>query len=111
MDELNALSDTASDFFRFIQPFGNKPKLCNFVNIWMVEGRVQNLDSVTCGIFQLYFYDNSINLNENSKMQDKARLNKITLETLLNEPFVLDNKDKKEELMRQYVTNNNITMA
>ena len=68
MDELNALSDTASDFFRFIQPFGNKPKLCNFVNIWMVEGRVQNLDSVTCGIFQLYFYDNSINLNETGKI-------------------------------------------
>ena len=49
----------------------------------MVEDRIQNLDSVTCDIFQLYFYDNLFNPNENSKIQDKARLNKRTIETLL----------------------------
>ena len=100
VDELDALSDTASNFFHFIQAFGNKLKLRNFVNIWMVEDRVQNLDSLTCGIFQLYFYDNLFNPNENSKTQDKARLIE-TIETLLNELFVLDNQDKNEELMRQ----------
>ena len=42
----------------------------------MVEDRVQNLDSVTYGIFQLYFYNNLFNSNENSKIKDKARLNK-----------------------------------
>ena len=31
--ELDALSDTASNFFRFIQAFGNKFKLRDFVNI------------------------------------------------------------------------------
>ena len=41
--ELDALSDTASNFFHFIQAFGNKIKLHNFVNIWMVEDRMQNL--------------------------------------------------------------------
>ena len=40
----------------------------------MVEDRVQDLDS--CGIFQLYFYDNLFNHEENSKIQDKTRLNK-----------------------------------
>ena len=49
--ELDALSDTTT-FFHFIQAFGNKLKLRNFVNIWMVEDRVQDLDSVTCGTFQ-----------------------------------------------------------
>ena len=98
--ELDALSDTASNFFHFIQAFGNKFKLSNFANIWMVEDRVQNLDSVTCVIFQLYFCDNFFNPNENSKIQDKARLNKKTIETLLNELFVLDNQDKNEELVR-----------
>ena len=53
--ELNALSDTANDFFRFILVFGNKLKLRNFVDIWMVEDRVQDLNFVTCGIFQLHF--------------------------------------------------------
>ena len=40
VEELDALSDTASNFFHFIQVFGNKLKLCNFLNIWMVEDRV-----------------------------------------------------------------------
>ena len=110
VDDLDALSDTASKFFHFIQAFGNKPKLRNFVNIWMVEDRVQNLDSLTCGIFQLYFY-NLFSSDENSKIQDKARLNKSTIETLLNEVFVLDNQDKNEELMRQYAADNNISMT
>ena len=102
--KLDALSDTANDFFRFILVFSNMLKLCNFVNIWMVEDRVQDLNSVTCGIFQLYFYDNLFNPNENSKIQDKARLNKKTIETLLNELFVLDDQDKNEET-KQYARN------
>ena len=41
--ELDALSDTANDFFCFILAFDNKLKLRNFVNIWMAEDRVQDL--------------------------------------------------------------------
>ena len=111
VDELYALSDTATNFFHFVQAFGNKLKLRTFVNIWMVEDRIQNLNSVTCGIFQLYFYNNFFNPNKNSKIQDKARLNKKTIETLLNELFVLDNQDKNKELMRQYAANSNISMT
>ena len=48
--ELDALSDTATNFFHFVQAFSNKLKLRDFVNIWMVEDRVQDLNSVTCGI-------------------------------------------------------------
>ena len=53
----------------------------------MVEDRVQDLNSVTFGVFQIYFYDNLFNPNKNSKIQDKKRLNKRTIETLLNELF------------------------
>ena len=76
----------------------------------MVEDRIQNLDSVTCDIFQLYFYDNLFNSNENSKIQDKARLNKRTIETLLNELFVLDNQETNEATIRQYANENNISL-
>ena len=76
----------------------------------MVEDRIQNLDSVTCGIFQLYFYDNLFNPNENSKIQDKDRLNKRTIETLLNELFVLDNQETNEATIRQYANENNISL-
>ena len=71
----------------------------------MVEDRVQVLNSVTRGIFQVYFYDNLFNPNENSKIQDKAKLNKRTIEILLNELFVLDDQDKNEETIRQYARN------
>ena len=76
----------------------------------MVEDRIQNLDSVTCDIFQLYFYNNLFNPNENSKIQDKARLNKRTIETLLNELFVLDNQETNEATIRQYANENNISL-
>ena len=77
----------------------------------MVDDRVQYLNSVTCGIFQLYFYDNLFNPNENSKIQGKARLNKKTIETLLNELFVLDDQNKNEETIRQYAQNMGIVIT
>ena len=70
----------------------------------MVEGRLQDLDSSTCGIFQLYFYDNFFNPNKNSKIQDNTRLTKKTVETLLNELFTLDNQDSNEQKLKQYAT-------
>ena len=69
-----------------------------------MEGRLQDLDSSTCGIFQLYFYDNFFNPNENSKIQDNTRLTKKTVETLLNELFTLDNQDSNEQKLKQYAT-------
>ena len=77
----------------------------------MVEDRVQNLNLATCGIFQLYFYDNLYNPNENSKIQGKTKLNKKTIETLLNELFVLDNQDKNEETIKQYAQNMGISVT
>ena len=68
----------------------------------MVEDRVQDLNSVTCGIFQIYFYDNLFNHDENSKIQNRKRLNKKTIETLLNELLILDNQETNEVTIRQY---------
>ena len=108
--ELDALSNTANKFFHFIQAFGNKLQLRRFVNIWVVEDRVQDLNSVTCGIFQLNLYDNLLNPNENSRIQDKARLNKRTIETLLNELFAVGDQETNETTIRQYTSDNNITL-
>ena len=64
--ELDTLSNTATNFFHFIQALGNKLKLRDFVNIWVVEDRVQDL----------YFYYNFLNPNKKRKIKDKKRLNK-----------------------------------
>ena len=108
--ELDALSDTASNFFHFIQAFDNKLKLRDFVNIWMVEDRVQDFRSVTCGVCQIYFYDNLFNPDKNSKIQNKKRLNKKAIETLLNQLFVLDNQETNEATIRQYSNKENISV-
>ena len=99
--EVDSLSDTARNFFYFIQAFGLKLKLRSFVDIWMVEDRVQYLDSTTCGIFQIYFYDNLFNPDKNSKIQSETKFKKSTVETLLNELFSLNDKDH-EIKMEEY---------
>ena len=107
-EELDVLSDTNSNLFHSVQAFGNKLKLRNFVSIWKVEDKIQNFDSVTCGIFQLHFYDNLFNPDKNIKIQDKTKLNKRTIETLLNELFVLKDQETNEATIRQYAAENNI---
>ena len=49
--EILSLSDIARNFSYFVQAFGNKLKLRSFLNVGMVEDRIQDLDSSTCGIF------------------------------------------------------------
>ena len=89
------------EIFYFIQAFGIKLKLKSFVNIWVVEDRIQDLDSSTCGIFQLHFYENLFNPDKNSKIQNENELKKSTLEMLLNELFSLDDKEN-EIKMEEY---------
>ena len=77
--ELDNLSNTARDFFHFIQSFGNKFQLRDFVNILVAEDRIQDLNSVTCSIFQIYCYDNLFNPDQSSKIQNKTKLKKKTV--------------------------------
>ena len=92
-DEILSLSDKARDFFYFVQAFRNKLKLRSFLNIWMVEDRLQDLDSSTCSIFQIFFYKNLFNLLETSKIHGETKLNKKTVEILPNEIFTLDDRE------------------
>ena len=73
----------------------------------MVEEKIQDLNSMTCGIFQTYFYDNLFNPDENSKIEDKNQLNKRTIKTLSNERFVLADQKTNEATIRQYAKNTN----
>ena len=78
----------------------------------MVEDRVQDLDCVTCGIFQIYFHisDNLFNADQNSKIQNKKPLNKKTVEILFSELFVLDDQKRNEEINEQHANKHNITI-
>ena len=71
----------------------------------MVEDRIQNLD------FVAYFYYNLFNPAENSKMQDKTKLNQRTIEILLNGLFVINDQETNEVTIRQYAADNNISIV
>ena len=74
--EIDNLSDTAKDFFYFVQSFGNNLKVRDFVSLWMAEDPIHRLDTVTYGIFQIYFYNNLFNAAVNSKIQNNKKLAK-----------------------------------
>ena len=109
-EEIDSLSDTARNLFRFPQAFGIKLKLRSFVNIWMVEDCIQDLDSDTCRIFQLYFYDNLFSPKENSSIQDNSKVTKKTVKTLLNELFSLDDQPSNEQKMEEYASEIGVTI-
>ena len=67
----------------------------------MVEDRLQDLDSSTCSIFQVFFYENLFNPLETSKIHGETKLNKKTIEILLNEIFTLDDREN-EIKMEEY---------
>ena len=77
----------------------------------MVEDRIQNLDSVTCGIFQISFYGHSFNADKNSKIQNKTKLNKKTIEILLNELFILNDQQQNEKIINGYAHAHDITVT
>ena len=76
----------------------------------MVEDQIQDLSYMTCGIFQIYFYDNLFNPDENSKIEDKNQLNKRTIKTLSNERFVLADQKTNEATIKQYANEKNIVV-
>ena len=65
----------------------------------MLEDRIQDLNTSTCGIFPLYFYKNLFNPDQNSKIQNETKLKKSTVETLLNELFSLDDKENEIKMV------------
>ena len=67
----------------------------------MVEDSVQDLDSATCGIFQIYSYENLFNPDKNSSIQGETKLKKSTVEKVLNELFSLEDAEN-EKKMEEY---------
>ena len=94
--------------FYFIQSFGNKLKLRSFIDIWMVEDRLRDLKSLTCGIFQIYFYQKLFDPDENSEINGETKLTQKTVETL-NEIFNLDEK-QNEMKMNEFADDFNISI-
>ena len=99
------LTETAQNLFHLMEQFA-KLKNSQCMNIIILENRVQDLLSADCGLFQLYFYKNLFNPEEQSKNLHHQKLTKNTLETLLNEIFFPD-VDEINILLRSLMKNIN----
>ena len=98
------LTDPDQNFFYLLIEF-SKLKNTNDMNILIVEHGVQELTSSTCGLFQLYFYNNIFDMEEKSKITNHETLNKKTIEAILNEIFITDvdeNEQVIEKLKEEY---------
>ena len=71
------------------------------MNLLILEIDIQDLISPNCGEFQLYFYKNLFDPDEQSKIQSHQTLNKSTLETIISEIFSTD-VDENEHLIKNF---------
>ena len=76
-----------------------------------MQDQTQDLDSVNCGIFQIYSDNNLFNPNVKSKIKSKEKLSKATVELLLKELFILNDQNKNEDIVRQYEKEQNIMIT
>ena len=83
------LTVTAQNFFHLLEQFA-KLKKTNCMNIIILENAIQAIETSTCGQFQLYFYKNLFDPDNESKILSHKKLTKQTLQTLMNEIFSTD---------------------
>ena len=94
-NKIKKLSESAQDFFHLIHNLGKNKQLTNFVKVWVFESPIQMPKTVTCGPFQIYFYENLFFPDKNSKVHSYKKLTNSATETLINEPFTLDQEKKR----------------
>ena len=104
-----SLSETARDFFHLLEAFGKTKNIKKFVNVWLLEDPVQQMETTTCGAFQLYFFENLFFPAELTKLHSYQKLTNIAIETILDELFTLDKQKKQTNNKRLHkkTTNNN----
>ena len=83
-----------------INEFGKKHNLKEDVRVHFVEDQLQKTETNTCGIFQLYFFVNLFNPDENSVIIEDKTHTKKTIEKLLmkfSQPTKKKMKKKKKK--------------
>ena len=101
------LTNTAKDFFHLLFEFRKLKKRNNETKIIVLDDQFQELTADMCGIFQLYFYNNLLDSDRNSKIFNDEFLTKKTVTTLLNDIFST-NKETNQKEMKLLAKDNNL---
>ena len=102
------LRGTTQDLLHLIYEYGRLHNVKDVVTVHALDDQLQELDSDTCGIFQLYFYYNLFVPYENSSIIEDKTLNKRTIEKILNETFSL-NRETNEKTMENFAKEKDIS--
>ena len=78
------------------------------MTVVLVDDKVQEIYLDTCSLFQLYFYENLFDPDENSKILNEEHLTKKTVETLLNKIFSAS-KNENERKVAEFAEKYNIS--
>ena len=95
------LGSTAADLFHLINDIAELNRIKDEVILHLVDNKLQNETSDTCGIFQLYFYKNLFDPLKQSKIINYNKLTKTTILTLLKEIFSTSDKEN-EQVQEQF---------
>ena len=71
------------------------------MNIIILENTIQAIKTSTCGQFQLYFYENLFDPDNESKILSHKKLTKQALQTLMNKIFLTD-VNENEYLIKKF---------
>ena len=106
---VNRLSETTQDILHLINEFGKLHNLKEEVRVHFVDDQLQKTETNTCGVFQLYFFVNLFNTDENSAIIEDKILTKKT-EKLLNEIFPTK-KEENERKIEDFMDEKQIKMG
>ena len=84
---VNRLSETTQDILHLINEFGKLHNLKEEVRVHFVDDQLQKTKTDTSGVFQLYFFVNLFNCDENSAIIEDRILTKKNNRKTFNEIF------------------------
>ena len=102
------LRETTQDLLHLMYEYGRLHNVNDVVTVHALDDQLQELQSDTCGIFQIYFYYNLFVPFENSSIIEDKTLNKRTIEKILNEIFSL-NRETNEKIMENFAKEKDIS--
>ena len=108
---VNRLSEKTQDILHLINEFGKLHNLKEEVRVHFVDDQLQKTETNTCGVFQLYFFVNLFNPDENSAIiEDKILTKKKTIEKLKMK-FSQPTRKKRKKKIEDFIDKKQIKMG
>ena len=107
---VNRLSETTQDILHLINEFGKLNSLKEEVRAHFVDDQLQKTETHACGVFQLYFFVNLFNPDENCVVIEDKILTKKAIEKLLNKIFSTS-KEENERKIEDFIDEKQVKMG